>query len=162
MQKDNAKNKQTYCFMFLFLMLLMSSSSSWWVKLNWFDFYSDRVGLNWKYAQFDSNRVENVGNPTSDRVEFKMSTRNSTRRSVYAWKSCIRSFFRGYSKVKQNAIVIALTTSATRSFSTLSFAITTCTWIRISVDVYFRRLFWKLRMRWICPCRSRPILVIAF
>lgn len=78
------------------------------------------------------------------------------------WKSCIRSFFREYSKIKQKAIVIALTTSVIRSFSILSFAITTCTWIQISVDVYFRRLFWKLRMRWICSCRSRLILVILF
>ncbi len=95
-----------------------------------------------------------------------------------AWKSCIRSFFREYSKVKQKTIVIALTTShceacieaasnrkllsVTRSFSTLSFTITTCTWIWISVDVYFRQLFWKLRLRWICSCRLRSILVIFF
>ncbi len=58
---------------FLFLALLASSSGSW------------RVGSGWKYAQPDSDRVENVSNPTSVRVESKMSTRNPTRRSVYAW-----------------------------------------------------------------------------
>lgn len=94
------------------------------------------------------------------------------------WKSCIRLFFREYSKIKQKTIVIALTTShreacietasnrkllsVTRSFSILSFAITMSIWIWISVDVYFRWLFWKLRMRWICSCRLQSILVIFF
>ncbi len=130
------------------------------VELIWFLLGSRRIELEicsirlesgWKCGQpdFGSGRIQNVDPKLDPTISLRL-------------KELHKIVFRGYSKVKQNAIVIALTTSATRSFSTLSFAITTCTWIRISVDVYFRRLFWKLRMRWICPCRSRPILVIAF
>ncbi len=46
------------------------------------EFLTSRVASSWKYEQFDLSRVENVSNSTLNRVEFKMSTRNSTRRSV--------------------------------------------------------------------------------
>ena len=44
-------------FEFLYLALLTSSSGPWRVG-------SGRVASGWKYAQPDSGRVENVGNPT--------------------------------------------------------------------------------------------------
>ncbi len=74
---------------FLYLALLMSSSSSWRIESNWLNSQSSRVASSWKYEQLDSNRVENVSNLTRSRFEFKMSTWNSTWRSVY----CTVSYF---------------------------------------------------------------------
>ncbi len=67
MQKDNAKVEKISIF------------NSLDVK---HEFLTNRVASSWKYAQLDSSRIDNVSNSTSNRVEFKMSTRNSTWRSV--------------------------------------------------------------------------------
>ncbi len=59
---------------FLYLTFLMSSLNSWRVELSWFNSQLSQVASSWKYAQFDSNWVENVSNSTLNQVEFKMST----------------------------------------------------------------------------------------